>query len=36
MKDLVDALRYGFDNLDAAGADSQAMMKKLAEGDRLW
>jgi hypothetical protein len=36
MKDLVDALRYGFDNLDAAGADHQTVLKKLAEGDRLW
>lgn len=36
MKDLVDALRYGFDNLHAAGADHLTYMKKLAEGDRLW
>jgi len=36
MKDLVDALRYGHDNLASAGADVQAQWKKLAEGDRLW
>jgi hypothetical protein len=36
MKDLVDALRYGFDNLDAAGQDRQQTMRRLAEGDRLW
>jgi len=35
-KDLVDAARYGHDNLDAAGADTQARWKKLSEGDRLW
>jgi len=36
MKDCVDALRYGIDNLEAAGADTQATWKKLAEGDRMW
>jgi len=36
MKDLVDAARYGFDNLAAAGSDVQAAWKKLAEGDRAW
>jgi hypothetical protein len=36
MKDLVDALRYGFDNLDAAGADRAVELKKLASGDRAW
>lgn len=36
MKDLVDAMRYGFDNLQAAGQDQQLAWKKLAEGDRLW
>lgn len=36
MKDLVDALRYGFDNLDAAGADRDILLKKLASGDRAW
>lgn len=36
MKDVVDALRYGFDNLDSAGADHNQQMKKLAEGDRVW
>lgn len=36
MKDLVDALRYGFDNLDAAGADHDVILKKLASGDRAW
>lgn len=35
-KDLVDALRYGFDNLEAAGADQQLQWKKLAERDRVW
>jgi hypothetical protein len=36
MKDLVDALRYGFDNLDSAGADRAVELKKLASGDRAW
>jgi hypothetical protein len=36
MKDLVDALRYGFDNLDAAGSDTQTMWKDVATRDRLW
>jgi hypothetical protein len=36
MKDLVDATRYGFDNLGAAGQEQQMQWKKLAEGDRLW
>jgi hypothetical protein len=36
MKDLVDALRYGCDNLSAAGADTQEQWRKLATADRLW
>jgi len=36
MKDLVDALRYGFDNLDAAGQDRVQQLSKLASADRLW
>jgi hypothetical protein len=36
MKDLVDALRYGFDNLDSAGAERDVVLKKLASGDRAW
>jgi hypothetical protein len=36
MKDLVDALRYGFDNLAAASQQTQDVWKKLASGDRLW
>lgn len=36
MKDVVDAMRYGFDNLDAAGAVQQEVWKKLATGDRAW
>jgi hypothetical protein len=36
MKDLVDALRYGFDNLEAAGADTQHVYARLAASDRLW
>ena len=36
MKDLADALRYGFDNLEAAGQDQQAVWKKLATQDRVW
>ena len=36
MKDLVDALRYGFDNLDAAGQDHTQFLTKLATADRLW
>jgi len=35
-KDLVDAARYGFDNLEAAGADTQATWRRLAERDRAW
>jgi len=36
MKDLVDAFRYGFDNLDMASQDTQAVWQKVASGDRLW
>jgi hypothetical protein len=36
MTDLVDALRYGGDNLDAAGADHHQSLQKLASADRLW
>jgi len=35
-KDLTDALRYGCDNLDAAGADTQEQWRKLATRDRVW
>ena len=35
-KDLVDAARYGFDNLRASGQDQQQTWKKLATQDRLW
>jgi len=35
-KDLVDAGRYGHDNLEKATAEMGIQWKKLAEGDRLW
>jgi len=35
-KDLVDAFRYGCDNLEAAGADRTQQLTKLASSDRLW
>jgi hypothetical protein len=36
MKDLVDSVRYGLDNLESAGADTQAVWKTIAERDRVW
>jgi hypothetical protein len=36
MKDLVDALRYGHDNLAAVTGEQATDWKKLASGDRLW
>lgn len=35
-KDLVDSLRYGFDNLDAAGGNIQETWKAIATRDRVW
>jgi len=36
MKDLVDALRYGHDNLATVTGEDPTDWKKLASGDRLW
>jgi hypothetical protein len=36
MKDLVDALRYGHDNLAGASGETAVDWKKLASSDRMW
>ena len=36
MKDLCDALRYGFDNLESAGSDTQKTWEKIATRDLAW